>query len=68
MKTTQVFNLKWGKVRVSCVYIHNTTNPYRLYTLTRATDRYGYPTEHRKQIAKYADLTSVLYHVYRLSL
>ena len=36
------------------------TDPYRIYT-----QYYEHGTQHRKQIAKYADFTSCLYHLYR---
>lgn len=38
-------------------------NPYRLYLFFPAKDRYGYPTEHRKQIAEYGDMHSIVCHV-----
>ena len=40
------------------------TNPYRLYVLYNAHDRYGYPAIHRKQIAAYGDLFSVVYMIH----
>lgn len=68
---TQVFKIKWfvgNSIWLSCVYFHNDTiNPYRLYKHYIAKGKDGYNTEHKKQIAKYGDLTSVLYHVYQLS-
>ena len=52
-----------------CIHLvcirHNSepVNPYRLYLLYPAKDRYGYPTEHRKELIRYADFPSVLYHI-----
>ena len=67
MKTTQLFKLSWHGFCVSCIYVYNTVNPYRFYAYVPGIDKYGYPTKRRKQIAAYADLTSVLYHLYQLS-
>ena len=42
-------------------YRSNTAlDPYRIYT-----QYYEHGTLHRKQIAKYADFTSCLYHLYK---
>lgn len=68
MKTRQIFKISWYDFIVSCSYVYGTVNPYRLYAYIPGTDRYGYPTKHRKQIALYADFTSVLYHLYKLSI
>jgi len=38
-------------------------NPYRLYLIYPAHDKYGYPTKHRKQLAQYADMTSIICHI-----
>ena len=38
----------------------DTSNPYRIYTLY-----YEHGTKHRKQIAKYGDFTSCIYHLYQ---
>ena len=52
-----------------CIHLvcirHNdaTVNPYRLYLFYPAKDRYGYPTEHRKELTRYADFQSVMWHI-----
>lgn len=35
-------------------------NPYRLYIVYKSIDRYGYPAEHKKQVARYQDMSSIL--------
>lgn len=52
--------------RIHLVCIKDLTvpiNPYRLYLYYPAKDRYGYPTEHRKELTRYEDFPSVLYHI-----
>lgn len=39
-------------------------NIYRLYLFYPGKDKYGYMTEHRKQLACYGDMHSVICHVY----
>ena len=68
MKTRQIFKIFWYGFNVSCTYYYNTVNPYRLYAYKPGIDKYGYHMKHKKQIAAYADLSSVLYHLYQLSL
>lgn len=36
---------------------------YRLYLFYPAKDKYGYCTEHRKQLAAYGDMHSVICHI-----
>ena len=38
-------------------------NPYLLYLVYPAKDRNGYPTRHRKLLAKYGDMTSVACYI-----
>lgn len=38
-------------------------NPYRLYIVFPAKDKYGYPTTHRKQIVQYTDMNSIICHI-----
>lgn len=38
-------------------------NPYYLYLVYPDKDRYGYPTRHKKQLAVYGDMTSVICHI-----
>lgn len=38
-------------------------NPYLLYLVYPAKDRYGYPTKHKKLLIKYGDMTSVIHHI-----
>ena len=62
----QIFKIKWTNIYLSCVYVESDkANPYRLYkhSITRHKE-YGYPVEHKEQIAKYADLSSIMYYVY----
>lgn len=46
----------------TCTYSENEANPYRLYFEYYALDlnKHPYPTKHRKCIAKYGDIGSVL--------
>ena len=67
-KTIQIFNIEWRNIRLSCKYMTGKTNPYRLYKHEwYRSDDCEWPKEHKLQIASYADLTSVMYHVYKLT-
>ena len=65
-KNVQVFKINHKNVWLSCVYVSSDKfNPYHLYKhFTTMHGEYGYPVKHRKQIEKYADLSSVMYYVY----
>ena len=67
MKRTQIAKISWHGFNVSCVYLYDTVNPYRIYIHSMTRNKYGYYTESRKQIAAYADMTSAMYHIYKLS-
>ena len=64
MKTQKVLDLCCGIhlvcIRTLSVNGHYPANPYRLYILYHARNRHGYPTQHRKCIAKYGDMASIL--------
>lgn len=47
--------------------VHNegdNLNPYRVYQTYRAPDKYGIMRQHKKLIAKYADMRSCLYCIW----
>lgn len=47
-----------------CVRCNNEKyNPYRLYLVYPDKDKYVYPTRHRKQLAVYGDMASVICHI-----
>ena len=63
--------MKTIKVLDICDYVHlvcikdltTNCNPYRLYLVYRSLDKYGYPANHKKQLAAYQDFASVICHV-----
>ena len=60
---TKVFEMK-DTIHLVC--INDRTGKYaayRLYLLYPGKDKYGYCTEHRKQLANYGDMHSVICHV-----
>ena len=60
---TKVFEMK---DMIHLIGILDTTgkyNVYRLYLVYPGRDKYGYMTEHRKQLATYGDMHSVICHV-----
>ena len=66
MKRKQITKISWNGFNVSCVYVYDTVNPYRIYIHSMVRNKYGYYTERRKQIAAYADMSSTMYHIYKL--
>jgi len=53
-----------GKQRFTVVFHEDSAmNPYWLYRHFRGYDKYGYPSEKKRLVEKYADLSSCLYHV-----
>ena len=68
MKSKKLFSIDHNGLYISCVYIHGTINPYRIYNhYVSAHPVYGYPVKHRKQIAAYGDMSSTMYHVYKMA-
>lgn len=60
-KTQTVLKTNKGGFVFTVTYTKDdTVNPYRIYTLY-----YEHGTQHRKQIAKYGDFSSCLYHLYQ---
>lgn len=60
MKTMKVLDINCF-VHLVCVKHIGTVNPYRLYAVIYEKDKTGYYTvPHKKQIAKYGDIESVL--------
>lgn len=64
MATKKVLTIDEYPYRLECIR-HNdaAVNPYRLYILYPGTDRYGYPTMHRRKLTEYADTASVICHI-----
>jgi len=44
----------------SIVKTDDEVNPYRVYRHSWEMGRYGYPTEHKKLVEKYADMRSCM--------
>lgn len=60
---TKVFEMK---DRIHLIGILDTSgkfNVYRLYLVYPGQDKYGYYTEHRKQLATYGDMHSIICHI-----
>ena len=64
MKTYKVLDIDYF-VRLVCIkqFGNYANNPFRLYIIYRTTDENHYPKEHKKLIAKYGDMESVLCHI-----
>lgn len=64
MATKKVLTIDEYPYRLECIR-HNdaAVNPYLLYILYPGTDRYGYPTMHRKKLTAYGDSQSVIWHI-----
>ena len=63
-KYTKVLSINDSICGLVCVRCNaEKYNPYRLYLVYPDKDRYGYPTRHRKQLAVYGDMTSVICHI-----
>ena len=61
-KTTKVLEIK-DYPHLVCVRHNGSVNPYRLYLFYPGKDKFGYSTEHKKQLAAYADIHSVICHI-----
>ena len=57
--TTKVLEIK-DYLHLVCIKDSNNKNPYRLYLLFHEKDRYGYWTEHKRQLVSYGDMHSVI--------
>lgn len=63
-KTTQIMKLCCdGKKYTVVRHDADNNNPYWLYKMTYEPNKYGYMTEHKKLIVKYADMGSCLYYL-----
>lgn len=61
METHKVLDI-CDYIHLVCIKIDNETelNPYRLYIEYPVKNKYGYYTTHKKQIAKYGNMASIL--------
>lgn len=60
----KVLSITDSKYHFICIKDTTTNcNPYRLYISYPAQDRYGYYTRHKKCIAAYEDMCSILCHI-----
>ncbi len=65
-KTHKLMDINDNGKHLVCIYnTADTVNPYRLYEVYWHYSDHG-TRERRKQIAKYADMKSVLFHVYTM--
>jgi hypothetical protein len=63
MATHKVLSIHDHPFYLECVRNSKTVNPYLLYILYPGTDRYGYPAKHRRKLAAYGDMHSIICHV-----
>lgn len=60
----KVLSITDSIINLVCIRDNNAVcNPYLLYLVYPAKDRYGYPAMHKKLLIKYADMTSVIHHI-----
>ena len=63
-RTHKIMDINENGKHFVCIYnAADKMTPYRLYQLYWASGKYGM-TQRRKQLARYSDMKSVLYHVY----
>ena len=64
MKSYKVLDINYY-IRIVCIkdIDENKNNPFRLFLVYRAIDKHTYPTQHKKLIAKYGNMESVLCHI-----
>lgn len=63
-KHTKVLDINDSIHGLICIRCNDEKyNPYRLYLVYPDKDRYGYPTRHKKQLAVYGDMSSVICHI-----
>lgn len=63
-KTMKVLDIHNGPIRYHCIkQLDVSINPYRLYRLEWREGRW-----HKKQIARYQDFQSVVWHVYNIAM
>lgn len=70
MKQRKIMQITDG-INIECIERIQTSgereyNPYRVYLLYHGRDKYGFPSVHRKQIAKYGDFFSVICFIHDL--
>ena len=59
MKTRQVLDFCDNGRKYKVIYKYDDAfNPYRIYNLYTGWNQYGYRTERRKEVARYADMNS----------
>lgn len=63
---TKVFEMKEDLHMVCIKCRTGKFTVYRLYLFFPARDKYGYCTEHKKQLAAYGDMFSVICHIFDL--
>lgn len=63
-KTYKVLSLNIAGATYSCIYhTDEKINPLWVYRHTREVNEFGYRTERKRRVAKYADINSVLYYL-----
>lgn len=63
-KTTKVLSITDSIINLVCIRVNDAVyNPYLLYLVYPAKDKYGYPVMHKKLLIKYADMDSVICHI-----
>lgn len=62
---TKVLSITDSIINLVCIRDNNPdcVNPYLLYLVYPAKDKYGYPTRHKRILIRYADMTSVIHHI-----
>lgn len=63
MATQKVLSISDYPYSLVCIRNSESVNPYLLYVMYRANDKYGYPTTHRKKLVAYGDMASVVWHI-----
>lgn len=59
-KTRQILKLNENGRWITVTKTEDEFNPYRVYSHTWEMGKYGYCTEHKRLVAKYADMYSVM--------
>ena len=60
-KTRQVLSFCDNGQEYKVIKVYGATNPYRIYHIYIGSNKYGYPSEHKRLMVSYASLESCFY-------
>lgn len=57
-KQFQVLKCFYNGVEYRVIHKYGDVNPYRIYHCYRARNQYGYMSDHKREVARYANMNS----------